>query len=72
MSDPGANERFDKLEAHIAHLERTVDELNQVVIEQARTLRHLQTNQMRLGSTMESLELDRIRSSNARPPHYGR
>lgn len=63
-------ERLQKLESHLAHVERIVDELNQVVIEQGRALRRLQAQQQRLTASVESAELDRIKSTNAKPPHY--
>jgi uncharacterized coiled-coil protein SlyX len=72
MTDPDVNERLETLEMSVAHLERTVDQLNQVIIEQGNALRHFQTHQKQLASTLEALELERIRSTNPKPPHYGR
>ena len=63
-------QRLERLESHVAHLERQYEELNQVVIEQAKSLRKLQANQQRLADTVETSELDRIKSTNAKPPHY--
>lgn len=63
-------QRLERLESHVAHLEQQYEELNQVVIEQAKSLRKLQANQQRLADTVETTELDRIKSTNARPPHY--
>ena len=63
-------ERLEKVETHLAHVERLYDELNQVVIEQAETLRRMQNQQQRVTSALDSLELERIRSTNAKPPHY--
>lgn len=64
------SERLARLESSIAHLEKLYEELNQVVIEQAKTIRKLQANQQRLADTVETTELDRIKSTNAKPPHY--
>jgi uncharacterized coiled-coil protein SlyX len=69
-TDPNTEERLQKIESHLAHLEHLFDQLNQIVVEQSNTLRRMQNNQQRLASTMEQLELDRIRSTNTKPPHY--
>lgn len=63
-------QRLERLESHVAHLERQYEELNQVVIEQAKSLRKLQANQQRLADSVETTELDRIKSTNSKPPHY--
>ena len=62
--------RLKKIEEHLAHLERQFDELNAVVIEQSRLLKTLQTFQQKLSRTVETIELERIRSTNPKPPHY--
>jgi len=62
--------RLDKLESHLAHLEHQYDQLNQVVLEQARALAKLQTMQQRVSETVESIELERIKATNPKPPHY--
>ena len=68
--DKDLAERLERLESSAAHLERQYEELNQVVIEQGRVIRKLQAHQHRLSETIESAELDRIKSTNAKPPHY--
>lgn len=68
--EPELIQRLDRLESHIAHLERQYEELNRVVIEQAKVIRKLQSNQQRLADSVETSELDRIKSTNAKPPHY--
>lgn len=68
--DTELSQRLAQLESSIAHLEKHYEELNQVVIEQAKTIRKLQSNQQRLADTVETSELDRIKSTNAKPPHY--
>ena len=62
--------RLEKLESNFAHLEHQYDQLNQVVLEQARQLAKLQAHQQKVAQTIESLELDRIKATNAKPPHY--
>jgi uncharacterized coiled-coil protein SlyX len=68
MSD--AEQRLAKIESHLAHLEKQYEELNQVVIEQARTLARLQKEQAQVSTTVQTMELDRIRTTNPKPPHY--
>lgn len=63
-------QRLEKIETHLAHLERLYDELNQVVVEQAETIHRMRTQERRLSATIEGLELERIRSTNPKPPHY--
>jgi len=63
-------ERLERLESHVAHLERQYEELNGVVIAQAALIKKLQSNQQRMAETIETAEMDRIKSTNAKPPHY--
>ena len=69
MSDEHSR-RSDKLEANLAHLEHQVEQLNGVVIEQGRLLERLRKEVQRQSHTMETMELDRIKANNTKPPHY--
>ena len=62
-------ERIASLEASLAHVERQNEELNSVVIEQGRILTRLQAQVRRISESVETSELDRIRSTNPKPPH---
>ena len=62
--------RLDRLESHLAHVEKQVEELNAVVIDQARTIKRLQTLTGRLRDSVETTEIERIKSTNPKPPHY--
>jgi uncharacterized coiled-coil protein SlyX len=62
--------RLEKLETHLVHLEHQYDQLNQVVLDQARQLSKLQTQQQKFSQTVESIELERIKGTNPKPPHY--
>jgi uncharacterized coiled-coil protein SlyX len=62
--------RLEKMESVLAHLEHQYDQLNEVVLEQSRQLLKLQALQQKLSHTLEGIELDRIKSTNAKPPHY--
>jgi uncharacterized coiled-coil protein SlyX len=53
-----------------AHLEHQQEELNQVVVEQARLIGRLQKEVARASDAMEGQELERIRANNQKPPHY--
>jgi uncharacterized coiled-coil protein SlyX len=44
--------------------------LNGVIIEQGKLLERLKKEVQRQTSTMETLELERIKSNNVPPPHY--
>ena len=63
-------QRLEKIEAHVAHLEHQVEQLNGVIIEQGRALESLKKQLQRQATTLESVELERIKNTNARPPHY--
>jgi uncharacterized coiled-coil protein SlyX len=69
MSDETA-QRFEKLEANIAHLEHQVEQLNEVLIGQSKLVERLKKEVQRQSATMETIELERIKSNNAKPPHY--
>ncbi len=63
-------ERLEALESHLAHLERQYEQLNEVVIAQGKELAKAQTRLRGLGQSLETIELERIKSTNPRPPHY--
>jgi uncharacterized coiled-coil protein SlyX len=63
-------DRIEKLEAHVAHLERQIDQLNEVVIQQSRELDRLKKQVGRVSQTLENAELERIKSVDTKPPHY--
>ena len=62
--------RLERIESHLVHLEHLVDQLNQVVTDQGRQLARLQSQQQKISTTIESIELERIKGTNAKPPHY--
>ena len=63
------DERLQRVEIHLAHLERQAEELNGVIIEQGKQITRLQTLVNRLTETVEQAEGDRIRATSTRPPH---
>jgi len=64
------SQRTNQLEAHLAHLEHQVEQLNAVVIEQGKLLERLKKEVQRQSTAMQTLELERIQSNNQKPPHY--
>jgi uncharacterized coiled-coil protein SlyX len=67
--DAELKQRLVKMESHLVHIEHLVDQLNEVVTEQSRTLDRLKSQLMRQGQTIESFELERIKDTKSRPPH---
>lgn len=63
-------DRLAKIESHLAHLEHQYDQLNEVVLDQGRRLARIQALQAKVSDTLESIELDRIKATNPKPPHY--
>jgi uncharacterized coiled-coil protein SlyX len=63
-------DRLLRVESALAHLERQHEELNGVVVEQARSLARMQKELGRATQALESAELERIRANNQKPPHY--
>jgi len=62
--------RLGRIESHLAHLEHQVDEMNAVILAQDKLLERLKKDVQRQTTAMESLELERIKDNNAKPPHY--
>lgn len=69
MADDNSS-RFEKLESHLAHLEHQVEQLNAVVVEQVKLIERLKKEVQRQSTAMQTLELERIKSNNQKPPHY--
>ena len=64
------DDRLARLEAHVAHLERLCEQLNEVVTEQGKELARLKKQHSRIAATVETIEQDRIKGTNPKPPHY--
>ena len=64
------SQRIDKLESHLAHLEHQVEQLNGVIIDQGKLLDRLKKEVQRQSSMMQTLELERMKSNDQKPPHY--
>ena len=66
-----AGDHLVRIEATIAHLEHQVEQLNGVIIEQGKELEQLKRLVHRQAQTLESIELERVKATNPKPPHYG-
>ena len=68
------NQRLEVLESKIAHLELTVDELNQIVFKQTKQLDVAQGQianlQNRLREMAENIQAQPLSVEDERPPHY--
>jgi SlyX protein len=62
--------RLEKIESHVAHLEHQLEQLNSVVIEQGKMLDRLKKEVHRQSTAMQTMELERINSTQQKPPHY--
>ena len=64
------NNRLARLETNVAHLEHQAEQLNEVVIEQGKLLARLKKEVQRQTAAMETLELERMKANNPKPPHH--
>jgi SlyX protein len=62
--------RVEKIESTVAYLEHQLDQLNGVVIEQGKLLDRLKREVQRQSTAMQTIELERIKSNQQKPPHY--
>ena len=63
-------DRIISIESNLAHLEQTMESLNQTVIEQERTIQNLQNQITGLSSAAEFDQMEKIKSTIKKPPHY--
>jgi SlyX protein len=64
------SQRMEKLESHLAHLEHQVEQLNEVVTDQGKLVEFLKKQVQRQSGVLETMELERIKDNNPRPPHH--
>jgi SlyX protein len=67
MSDVAA--RIDDLETRVAHQEKTIGELNDVITAQWRKMEAIEFQLRRLGEEMQTMEQGDA-PANQKPPHY--
>ncbi len=63
-------ERLVNIEFGLTHLEQLVESLNQTIIGQDKIIQQLQTQMNRLTSYLEAKEMDSIKGTVTKPPHY--
>jgi len=63
-------ERLERIESHLAHLEHQVEQLNEVVIDHGKLIDRLKKEVQRQSALLKTLELDRMKANNSRPPHH--
>ena len=63
-------EQLINIESNMAHIEQTVESLNETIIEQDKTIQSLKTQVNRLTAAAESSEIDKIKNTIKKPPHY--
>jgi uncharacterized coiled-coil protein SlyX len=68
--DEALAHRLEQIETALAHLEKQYDQLNEALIDQARTLARIQLLQKGISETVSTIELERIRTTQSKPPHY--
>jgi SlyX protein len=62
--------RLDRLEAHIAHQELAIEELNEVVLSQRDEIERLTRRLNKLTGRIDALEEQAPPPENRPPPHY--
>jgi uncharacterized coiled-coil protein SlyX len=62
--------RLEKIGTNIAFLERQVEEMNEVLVDHVKTIGRLKEQLRRQGETIENFEMERIKNTNPKPPHY--
>jgi SlyX protein len=62
--------RFENLETRLAHQEKTIGELSDVVTTQWRKIEALEFQLRRFGEELQSIDAGGDPSANQRPPHY--
>ncbi|HXF09564.1 MAG TPA: SlyX family protein [Desulfuromonadaceae bacterium] len=65
-----SRQRLEKAESHIAHLEHQLEQLNEVVVGHTKLLERLKKQVQLQADTLETIELERIKANNPKPPHH--
>ena len=62
--------RIISIESNLAHLEKTIESLNETIINQDKTIQHLQNQITSLSSATEFDQMEKIKGTIKKPPHY--
>ncbi len=63
-------QRIDELEMRVAHQDKTIGELNDVITAQWKKLETLERHLRRLGEELEAMDGSDGPAANQKPPHY--
>jgi SlyX protein len=63
-------QRIDELEMRLAHQDKAVADLNDVVTEQWKKLEAMERQLRRLGEELEVRHVSEAPAANQKPPHY--
>ena len=63
-------ERLVNIESDLTHLDQLVESLNQTIIGQDKIIQQLQIQMNRLTSDLKAKEMDSIKGTVTKPPHY--
>ncbi len=62
--------RIDELEMRVAHQDKTIGELNDVITAQWKQLEAMERQLRRFGEELEALDAMEGPAANQKPPHY--
>jgi SlyX protein len=62
--------RLDELEMRVAHQDKTIAELNDVITEQWKKMEALERQLRRFGEELDAIEQSEGPAANQKPPHY--
>ena len=62
--------RIDELEMRVAHQDKTIGELNDVITAQWKQLEAMERQLRRFGEELEALDATEGPAANQKPPHY--
>jgi SlyX protein len=63
-------QRIDELEMRVAHQDKTISELNDVITAQWKKLEMMERQLRRLGEELEAMDGGEGPAANQKPPHY--
>ncbi len=63
-------QRLDELEIRIAHQDKTIGDLNDVITAQWKKLEFLERQLRRLGEELQAMDAGDAPAANQKPPHY--
>ncbi len=64
------DERLQRIESALVHLEHQYDQLNEIVVSQGKQLTRFRATVERVDQALHGMEIEKISSNNQKPPHY--